>query len=250
MKATEELAGKKAICGNCGHKFAIPRAETADDDFKPLNAPKAPSTFVPATPDETRSRKVLKGLIAILKGLVANNPYRTRTHTALLWLAGVLAAAAVSALLTAFVVWLMGPVVPAEGAEPPAPILTDPMAGVATAVIFSVFAGVLWFAVVYDEKTAARKHDEAARNAAIAAAIPTHGRIACPYCSTAIAEDVLYAGQTITCPSCHGVLAAPGGPGAALRKAEFEYAQNKVLIQGLGFIGSMIVFVAVLRGCF
>jgi hypothetical protein len=117
--------------------------------------------------------------------------------------------------------------------------------------------GILWLAFVgivllskLDKANAAKREQERKRLAAIEAAQPTRGQILCPYCSSLIAEDVLYAGQTITCPSCHGTLVAPGGPGPALRKAELEHAQNTVAIQFLGVIGSIIFLVVVARGCF
>jgi hypothetical protein len=39
---------------------------------------------------------------------------------------------------------------------------------------------------------------------------PTNGPIVCPMCSMAIAADVKYLGQSIACPSCHGLSTAPG----------------------------------------
>jgi predicted Zn finger-like uncharacterized protein len=40
----------------------------------------------------------------------------------------------------------------------------------------------------------------------------THGPIVCPYCAVPISGDVVYLGQSITCPHCHGVLKAPSRP--------------------------------------
>jgi hypothetical protein len=47
MKAAEELAGKKAKCGKCGHKFIIPGAQLGDEDFKPLDSPRTHTLFPP-----------------------------------------------------------------------------------------------------------------------------------------------------------------------------------------------------------
>jgi hypothetical protein len=110
---------------------------------------------------------------------------------------------------------------------------------------FGGLSGILWLVVLavilafkFDQAERAKKVQERERRAAIERAKPTHGEIFCRYCSVQIAEDVLYAGQNITCPHCHGAFTAPGGHGPARSKAQFDYAQRRVEVETLGVISS------------
>jgi hypothetical protein len=91
---------------------------------------------------------------------------------------------------------------------------------------------VVIFAYNFDKANAPRRawEQEQRRLAAIKATQPRRVKIICPYCSVVIAEDVLYAGQSINCPSCHGTLRAPGGHARVAQGADLIYVETRTAI--------------------